>query len=101
MARWEPDASGRLLGAAIDLFTERGYDATTAAQIAERAGLTKTTLFRHFADKREIVFQGQQLFVSRAVDGVAGAPRGSVPFDILSAGVFALCTAHADEQRTV
>lgn len=101
MARWEPDASGRLLGAAIDLFTERGYDATTAAQIAERAGLTKTTLFRHFADKREIVFQGQELFLSLAADGVAAAPRGTAPFDILSAGVFALCTAHTAEQRTI
>lgn len=101
MARWEPDASGRLLGAAIDLFTERGYDATTAAQIAERAGLTKTTLFRHFADKPEIVFQGQQLFMSLAVDGVAGAPGESAPFHILSAGVFALCTAHGADQRTI
>ena len=58
MSRWEPDAQGRLLRAALELFSERGYEATTTAQIAERAGLTKTTLFRLFADKREIVFQG-------------------------------------------
>lgn len=101
MGRWEPDARGRLLGAAIDLFAERGYEATTAAQIAERAGLTKTTLFRHFADKREIVFQGQQLFIGLAADGVAGAPAGSAPFEVLSAGVFALCTAHVQEQRDI
>jgi AcrR family transcriptional regulator len=69
MGRWEPDARGRLLDAAVELFTERGYDATTAAQIAERAGLTKTTLFRHFADKREILFQGQEGLVAVAREG--------------------------------
>ncbi|GAA3551767.1 TetR/AcrR family transcriptional regulator [Microlunatus spumicola] len=99
MARWEPDARGRLLHAAVDLFAERGYEATTAAQIAERAGLTKTTLFRHFADKREILFQGQEALVALAVDGVAGAPAGSTPFEVLHAGVFALCTMHPAERR--
>ena len=79
MARWEPDARGRLLRAAVALFAERGYEATTAAQIAERAGLTKTTLFRHFADKREILFQGQDDLVALAVGGVQGAPSGSTP----------------------
>lgn len=99
MARWEPDARGRLLDAAIELFTERGYDATTAAQIAERAGLTKTTLFRHFTDKREILFQGQDAFVAAAVDGVESAPRGSAAFEILRAGVLSLCNVHAAELR--
>ena len=61
MARWEPNASERLVRAAVDLFTEQGYDATTVTQIADRAGgLTKTTFFRHFPDKREVLFAGQE-----------------------------------------
>jgi AcrR family transcriptional regulator len=99
MGRWEPDARGRLLDAAVELFTERGYDATTAAQIAERAGLTKTTLFRHFADKREILFQGQESLVAVAQDGVASVPAGSAAFDALRAGVLALCVMHDAGRR--
>ncbi|HVS86414.1 MAG TPA: TetR family transcriptional regulator, partial [Gaiellaceae bacterium] len=56
MARWEPDARGRLAQAALELFAERGFDGTTVADIAERAGLTERTFFRHFADKREVLF---------------------------------------------
>ena len=59
MARWEPNARERLVRAALDLFTEQGYDATTVNEIADRAGLTKTTFFRHFPDKREVLFAGQ------------------------------------------
>jgi AcrR family transcriptional regulator len=99
VARWEPDARGRLLDAAVELFTERGYDATTAAQIAERAGLTKTTLFRHFADKREILFQGQESLVTVARDGVESAPAASAPFALLRAGVLALCVLHDAGRR--
>jgi AcrR family transcriptional regulator len=47
--------------AAVDLFTEQGYDATTVAQIAERAGVTKSTFFRHFPDKREVLVAGQEV----------------------------------------
>src|SRR6185312_5877551 len=56
MARWEPNARERLERAALALFTEHGFDATTVAEIADRAGLTKSTFFRHFTDKREVVF---------------------------------------------
>ncbi|MBS2080443.1 helix-turn-helix domain-containing protein, partial [Mycobacterium tuberculosis] len=59
MARWEPDARERLVAAALDLFNERGYDETTVTQIAERAGLTKSTFFRHFPDKRDVLAAGQ------------------------------------------
>ena len=59
MPRWEPNAQQRLMRAALDLFTEKGYDATTINEIADRAGLTKTTFFRHFSDKREVLFAGQ------------------------------------------
>ena len=60
MARWKPDAPGRLMGAAIELFDEQGYEATTVAEIAERAELTKRTFFRYFSDKREVLFSGSQ-----------------------------------------
>jgi AcrR family transcriptional regulator len=99
MARWEPNTRGRLLHAAVELFAERGYEDTTAAQIADRANVTRTTLFRHFADKREIVFQGQDELVALAVDGVGAAPERSTPFEVLRAGVLPLCGVHADDRR--
>ena len=58
MARWEPDSRGRLEQAALELYGERGFEQTTVAEIAERAGLTERTFFRHFADKREVLFGG-------------------------------------------
>ena len=60
MGRWEPDARGRLGEAAMELYAERGYEQTTVAEIAERAGLTARTFFRYFADKREVLFAGSE-----------------------------------------
>ena len=89
MARWEPNARERLERAALALFAEHGYDATTVAGIADRAGLTKSTFFRHFADKREVLFAGaamlQDLFVAAVVD----APSDLAPVDTAMAGVVA------------
>ena len=101
MGRWEPDARGRLLHAALDLFAEQGYEATTAAQIAVRAGLTKATLFRQFADKREILFQGQQALVGLATAGVESAAVDASAVDLLRAGLQALCDAHLVEQQDI
>jgi AcrR family transcriptional regulator len=61
MGRWEPDARGRLEQAALDLYQDRGFEQTTVTEIAERAGLTERTFFRYFADKREVVFGGQDM----------------------------------------
>ena len=61
MGRWEPDARGRLEQAAMELYAERGFEQTTVAEIAERAGLTERTFFRHFADKREVLFSGTEM----------------------------------------
>lgn len=83
----------------MELFAEHGYEATTATQIADRANVTKTTLFRHFADKREILFQGQDELVALAGDGVRGAPPESTPFEILRAGVVPLCSVHTEDRR--
>jgi AcrR family transcriptional regulator len=68
MARWEPDARGRLESAAMELFVERGYAHTTVGDIAERAGLTERTFFRYFSDKREVLFSGSQELEEAIVD---------------------------------
>ena len=81
MGRWEPDSRGRLQEAALALYSERGFDQTTAAQIAARAGLTERTFFRHFADKREVLFGGSALLQERIVAGVAEAPPEDGPLD--------------------
>jgi AcrR family transcriptional regulator len=87
MARWEPGARERLVVAAVDLFTEQGYDATTVAQIAERAGLTKSTFFRHFHDKRELLVAGQETLSRLLAEGIAEAPAGASPLDAIAAGL--------------
>src|SRR3954451_6105646 len=74
MARWEPDAEGRLREAAMALFEERGYNDTTVADIAQAAGLTKRTFFRYFADKREVLFAGSEVLEAELVAAVEGAP---------------------------
>jgi AcrR family transcriptional regulator len=75
MGRWEPNTRERLQGAALDLFSERGFDGTTVADIAERAGLTERTFFRYFADKREVMFAGAAVLEERALAAIASAPR--------------------------
>lgn len=79
MARWEPNANGRLAQAALDLFAERGFDQTTVEDIALRAGVTKRTFFRHFSDKREVLFGGGDEFKQLFVDGIAAAPASAPP----------------------
>jgi AcrR family transcriptional regulator len=86
MARWEPDARGRLTQAAFSLYSERGFESTTVAEIAERAGLTERTFFRHFADKREVLFAGAAEFVSVVTDAVAAAPSSLAPIEAVAAG---------------
>ncbi|MFC4047225.1 TetR/AcrR family transcriptional regulator [Dactylosporangium siamense] len=71
MGRWEPDAKGRLMVAALELYTERGYEQTTVADIAQRAGVTERTFFRHFADKREVLFDGAGTLQETVVTAIA------------------------------
>jgi AcrR family transcriptional regulator len=87
MARWEPGARERLVLAAVDLFTEQGYDATTVAEIAERAGVTRSTFFRHFPDKREVLVAGQQTLSRLLAEGIAAAPAGATPLEAVAAGL--------------
>jgi len=87
MARWEPGARERLVLAAVDLFTEQGYDATTVAQIAERAGVTKSTFFRYFRDKRDLLVAGQETLSRLLADGIAEAPQDASPLGAVAAGL--------------
>jgi AcrR family transcriptional regulator len=87
MARWEPGARERMVLAAVELFTEQGYDATTVAQIAERAGVTKSTFFRHFPDKRELLVAGQEVLSRLLAEGIAEAPESASPLEAVAAGL--------------
>ena len=73
--------------AAVDLFTEQGYDATTVAQIAERAGVTKSTFFRHFPDKRELLVAGQETLSHLLAEGITDAPPDAGPLTAVAAGL--------------
>jgi AcrR family transcriptional regulator len=93
VARWEPNASARLQQAALELFAERGFEQTTVEDIATRAGLTKRTFFRHFADKREVLFGGQEEFSARFVERLAAAPAELAPLDAVGLSLEAAGTA--------
>jgi AcrR family transcriptional regulator len=84
MGRWEPNARGRLEQAALELYLERGFEETTVAEIAKRAGLTERTFFRHFADKREVLFSGANTLQEFLVSGVASAPGAVAPMDAVA-----------------
>jgi AcrR family transcriptional regulator len=83
MGRWQPNAPHRLVLAALDLFAERGYESTTVVEIAERAGLTKSTFFRHFPDKREVLFGGDTMSAMLGA-GIAAAPAGAAPLEAVA-----------------
>ncbi len=87
MVRWEPGARERLVVAAVDLFFEQGYDVTTVAQIADRAGVTKSTFFRHFPDKRELLVAGQAALSRLLIEGIAAAPSDAKPLAAVAAGL--------------
>ncbi|MEV4349499.1 helix-turn-helix domain-containing protein [Actinoplanes sp. NPDC049596] len=87
MARWEPGAEERLREAALLLFDEQGFEKTTVAQIAERAGLNRRTFFHHFADKREVVFAGQETSDELIATAIRTQPEGVPPLPAAVAGL--------------
>jgi AcrR family transcriptional regulator len=89
MTRWQPDAASRLQQAAFELYAERGYEETTVAEIAERAGLTERTFFRHFADKREVLFEGSGQLEQLIVDAVEAAAASATPMQAIAGGLAA------------
>jgi AcrR family transcriptional regulator len=99
MSRWGPDARGRLAKAALELYGERGFDQTTAAEIANRAGLTERTFFRHFADKREVLFAGSADLQKLLVAAVAGAPASASPIEAVTAALMTAGDVFNDERR--
>jgi AcrR family transcriptional regulator len=101
MGRWEPGARERLVVAAVDLFTEQGYDATTVAQIVARAGVTKSTFFRHFPDKRELLVAGQETLSRLLSEGIAEAPDNAGPLEAVAAGLARASAAMGPMSREI
>jgi len=85
MGRWEPNARGRLAQAAMTLYVEQGFEQTTVAEIARRAGLTERTFFRHFADKREVLFYGMERLRGLLTRAVAEAPASATAMEVVGA----------------
>ena len=87
MGRWEPGAAGRLQTAAVKLFVDQGFAATTVPQIAARAGLTTRTFFRHYADKRDVLFAGEEELPEVVAQVFAHAAPDLGPLDVVVHGL--------------
>src|SRR4051812_18769756 len=98
MSRWRPDARERLQQAAFELFAEQGFAATTVPEITARAGLTTRTFFRHFADKREVFFAGDEI-PDLARDLLATAPPDLDPVTLLERGLRQVAADRFDGRR--
>ncbi len=83
----------------MELFADRGFEDVTVVEIAERAGLTKRTFFRHFADKREILFHGQDAYREMFADAIANAPAEAGPLEAIGAALAAFAAGFADDRR--
>jgi AcrR family transcriptional regulator len=92
MARWEPAASERLQKAALELFSANGFDETTVAEITAAVDLAERTFYRYFADKREVLFNGQAQFQQAFIDGIVTAAQDARPLDIVSLAVETVCS---------
>jgi AcrR family transcriptional regulator len=92
MGRWEPDARDRLERAALDLFVEHGFDHVTVPEITARAGLTTRTFFRHFADKREVLFADADQMPILAARLVLDAPPELGPIEVVARGLGTLAS---------
>lgn len=100
MGRWEPGARERLQKAALELFATRGFEQTTAMEIAQSVGLTERTFFRHFSDKREVLFFGQDRFVQAFLAGVDTAPPGASPIEIVACALRSAAAFFPDGRRS-
>jgi AcrR family transcriptional regulator len=98
VSRWRPDARERLERAAIELFAAQGFAATTVPQITARAGLTTRTFFRHFADKREVLFGGAEIPES-AARLIADAPASMDPVTLIADGLQVVAETRFDGRR--
>jgi AcrR family transcriptional regulator len=101
MARWEPNARERLGRAALDLFVERGYEATTVAEIADRAGLTKSTFFRYYADKRDVLSAGQDVLMEAFGDAIRKAPAETTTVGCIALALDAAAAAFTPDRHDI
>src|SRR5579875_2279560 len=101
MGRWEPGARERLVLAAVDLFHEQGYDETTVAEIAERAGVTRSTFFRHFPDKRELLVAGQAVMSALLAEGIREAAADATPLAAVAEGLRRAAGAYGPMSREI
>ncbi|AIA01496.1 TetR family transcriptional regulator [Streptomyces noursei] len=85
MGRWKPGAGDRLREAALSLYLERGFEQTTVADIAERAGVTARTFFRYFADKREVLFDDSSALQEKSLAALEGLPTTTSALDAVAA----------------
>lgn len=99
MGRWEPDAAGRFRAAAMELFGDVGYEQTTVADIAARAGLTARTFFRYFTDKREVLFQWCERLQQKMLDGLGNAPANASAMEAIAAALDATADFYVDTYR--
>lgn len=100
MVRWEPGARERLQAAALELYVAQGFEQTTVAQIARSVGLTERTFFRYFADKREVLFDGQDRLRQIFLDGVRAAPVDDSPLEVVAAALAASAPFFRDDRRS-
>jgi AcrR family transcriptional regulator len=98
VVRWEPDARQRLERAALDLFAEQGFAATTVPEITARAGLTTRTFHRHFADKREVLFAGEDIPAMTA-RMMTEAPAALDPLTLIMGGLATLARTLFEGRR--
>ena len=99
MSRWQPDARQRLERAALELFAQQGFAATTVPEITARAGLTTRTFFRHFADKREVLFGGAEI-PGLATRLIADAPASVDPVTLVFGGLQTVAETRFEGRRT-
>lgn len=72
---------------------------TTVGQIAERAGVTKSTFFRHFPDKRELLVAGQETPSRLLAEEIAQALRNASPLEAIAAGLERASSARGPMNR--
>ena len=99
MGRWEPGAGDRLREAALALYLERGFERTTVADIAERAGVTARTFFRYFADKREVLFDSSSALEERSLAALTGVPATASPLDAVAAVLDSVAQLVGDDRE--
>ncbi len=99
MVRWQPGSADRLRAAALDLYRTHGFEQTTVADIAAAVGVSERTFFRHFADKREVLFQGQEDLKSMFVRGIHDAPADATPLQVTAFALARVATFFAQDRQ--